>query len=49
MGTVSKIISGTGVLVALYLLVKNAGGASEIISSMGDAYAKGVGTLQGRK
>ena len=48
MGTVSKIISGTGILVALYLLVKNASGASSIISSMGSAYSKGVQTLQGR-
>ena len=48
MGTVSKILSGTGVLVAMYLLFKNASGASSIISSMGNAYSKGVQTLQGR-
>lgn len=47
MGTVSKIVSGTGVLIALYLLFKNAEGASSVISSMGSAYAKGVATLQG--
>ena len=48
MGTVSKVISGTGVLIAMYLLFKNASGASSIISSMGSAYSNGVKTLQGR-
>lgn len=48
MGTVSKILSGTGILIAMYLLFKNASGASSIITSLGGAYTKGVQTLQGR-
>lgn len=48
MGTISKIISGTGILIALYLLVKNASGASNVIKSLGGVYTSGVKTLQGR-
>lgn len=48
MGTISKILSGTGILIALYLLFSNASGASSVISSLGTAYSKGVQTLQGR-
>lgn len=48
MGTITKILSGTGILIALYLLLSNASGAGTVISSLGDAYSKGVQTLQGR-
>ena len=48
MGTVSKILSGTGILIAVYLLVANFKGTTSIIDSLGGAYTKGVQTLQGR-
>ena len=48
MGTFTKIISGTGILIAIYLFVKNSKGAVAIINSLGGVYSSGVKTLQGR-
>ena len=48
MGTVAKVLSGTGVLIALYLVVKNASGTTSVINSLGNIYTKSVTTLQGR-
>ena len=48
MNTISKIIAGTGILIAIYLFVINAGGTANIISTLGGVYTDGVKTLQGR-
>ena len=47
-GNISKILAGTGVLVGMYLLLKNSGSTKTIISSLGSVYTSGVKTLQGR-
>lgn len=48
MGTFTKIISGTGILIALYLIVINAGNTVKVINSLGGVYTSSVKTLQGR-
>ena len=48
MGTIAKVLSGTAVLIALYLVIKNAGGTTSIINALGNVYTKSVTTLQGR-
>ena len=47
MGTVSKVLSGTAVLIALYLIVKNATNTVKVINSIGGVYTNAVKTLQG--
>lgn len=48
MGTITKIISGTGILIALYLvIVKSPQGTVNVINSLGNVYTKSVKTLQG--
>lgn len=47
MSTVSKILSGTAILVGLYLLLSNAKETSSIINSLGSVYTSSVKTLQG--
>ena len=48
MGTVSKLLSGTAILIGIYLIVVNYKGTTEVINSLGKAYTGGVKTLQGR-
>lgn len=48
MGTVAKIISGTAVLVGIYLILTNAKGTTSIINSLGGVYTSSVKSLQGR-
>lgn len=48
MNTISKLLAGTGVLIAIYLFVKNASGTASIIDTLGGVYSSGVKTLQGR-
>lgn len=48
MGTVSKILSGTAILVGMYLILSNASGTKSIINSLGSIYTSSVKTLQGR-
>ena len=48
MGTVTKIISGTGILVAIYLFLSNYTATTKIISQLGSTYTGSVKTLQGR-
>lgn len=48
MGTITKIISGTGILIAVYLILANAKGSVQIINSLGGVYNSSVKTLQGR-
>ena len=47
MGTVSKILSGTAVLVGMYLILKNASSTTSIINQLGSTYVRGVKALQG--
>lgn len=48
MGEIGKIISGTGLLICVYLIVTNAKNVSTIVDSLGSVYSTGVKTLQGR-
>lgn len=48
MGTVSKILSGTAMLIGIYLVLTNSRGTVSVINSAGSVYAKSVKTLQGR-
>lgn len=48
MGTITKIISGTGILIAVYLVLKNATGTTKVVNSLGSVYTSSVKTLQGR-
>ncbi len=43
-----RFLIGTGVLVALYLVVANATGFGKSVQAVGGVYAQGVKTLQGR-
>lgn len=48
MGTLSKILSGSAVLIGMYLILKNAPSTVKVINSLGGVYTSGVRTLQGR-
>ena len=43
-----KILSGTAVLIGMYLILKNSGSTVKVINSLGSVYTTGVKTLQGR-
>lgn len=45
---IAMILSGTGMLIAIYLFVSNAKGTTSIISQLGSTYTGAVKTLQGR-
>lgn len=48
MGNISKILSGTAVLIGMYLVLKNARATTDVINSLGGVYVGGVKALQGR-
>ena len=48
MGTVSKLLSGTAVLIGMYLILKNSSSTVKVINSLGRVYTSGVKILQGR-
>lgn len=48
MGTVAKVLSGTAVLIGMYLILKNSSSTVSIVNSLGSVYTTGVKTLQGR-
>lgn len=48
MGTISKILSGSAVLIGIYLILKNSSSTVKVINSLGGVYTSGVKTLQGR-
>lgn len=48
MGTVSKILSGSAMLIGIYLILKNSSSTVKVINSLGGVYTSGVKTLQGR-
>lgn len=43
-----RFLIGTGILIAVYLVVANATGAGSVIQAAGGAYTGAVKTLQGR-
>lgn len=48
MGMIAKVLSGTAVLVGMYLILKNSSSTVDVINSLGSIYSSGVKTLQGR-
>lgn len=48
MSTISKLLSGTAVLIGIYLILKNSKSTVSVINSLGGVYTKSVKTLQGR-
>lgn len=48
MGTISKILSGTAILIGMYLILKNSKSTVSIVNSLGGVYTDSVKTLQGR-
>ena len=48
MGTISKILSGTAILIGMYLVLKNSKSTVDVINSLGKVYTSSVKTLQGR-
>lgn len=48
MSTISKLLSGTAVLIGVYLVLKNSKSTVSVINSLGGVYTKSVKTLQGR-
>lgn len=47
-GKVAMILSGTGVLIAMYLILKNSTSTVNIVKQLGSTYTSSVKTLQGR-
>ena len=48
MSNLSKILSGTVILIGMYLILKNSSSTVSIVNSLGSVYANSVKTLQGR-
>lgn len=48
MGTISKVLSGTAILIGMYLILKNSKSTVSIVNSLGGVYTDSVKTLQGR-
>lgn len=47
-GTIGEILSGTAILVGVYLFLSKGNQTVNIIKALGGAYTDGVKTLQGR-
>lgn len=47
-GNLTMILSGTGILIAIYLFLSNSKSTVNIISQLGKTYSSSVKTLQGR-
>lgn len=48
MATITKVLSGTAILIGIYLIITNAKSTTNIINSLGSVYTDSVKTLQGR-
>lgn len=48
MGTFSKILSGTAVLVGIYLVLSHSKASVRVVNSLGGIYTDSIKTLQGR-
>lgn len=47
-GKISMILSGTGLLIGIYLIISHAKATTQIINQLGSTYSGAVKTLQGR-
>lgn len=47
-GKVAMILSGTGILIGMYLILNNSTSTVSIIKQLGSTYTSSVKTLQGR-
>lgn len=45
---IAKILSGTAILVGMYLILTNSKSTVSVINSLGSTYTSSVKTLQGR-
>jgi hypothetical protein len=48
MGTVNKVLVGTGVLIGIFLLVSHATDAGKLLTAGGNTYVASVRALQGK-
>ena len=48
MNTISKLLSGTAILIGMYLILKNSKSTVSVINSLGSVYTSSVKTLPGR-
>lgn len=48
MGTLTKVISGIGVLIAIFLFLNNMNATTSIINTIGKNSINGIAVLQGR-
>lgn len=48
MSTLTKVLSGIGILIAVYLFLSNAGATASIINTIGKNSINGISILQGR-
>ena len=48
MGMFAKLLSGSAVLIGMYLILKNSASTVKVINSLGGVYTSGVKVLQGR-
>ena len=49
MGTLYKVLSGMGVLIAIFLILNNAGASIQVIDVLGKNSINMVSVLQGRR
>ena len=47
-GTIGEILSGTAILIGIYLFLSNGSKTVDIIKALAGAYTSGVKTLQGK-
>ena len=47
-GKVAMVLSGTGILIGMYLILKNSSATVSVIKQLGSTYTSSVKTLQGR-
>lgn len=48
MGAITKVLSGIGILIAIFLFLNNATATSSIINTIGKNSINGISILQGR-
>lgn len=48
MGTISKLLSGTAILIGIYLILSKSKDSARVVNALSGAYTSGVKALQGR-
>lgn len=48
MGTIAKVLAGTGLLIGIYLILSKSKETTSIVNSLGGVYTSSVKVLQGR-